>query len=618
MTGKPEHDNDGPLPEDDRIIGVAFRRSLALLVVVASVAALVAAVLLLNVRAENEVAVVEREAVAAPNALESPPESAPQLPFTDITVAAGIRWLRENGAVGAKLLPETMGGGGAFFDYDNDGDPDLLLIGGKRWRDRGSGPASIAVYRNDGGAFTESTQQSGMDVRLQGMGIAVGDIDNDGLTDVYVTALGRNRLYRNLGGGSFSDVTASAGVAGGDEWSSSAGFLDFDGDGWLDLFVANYIEWSEELDRELHFTLNGTDRAYGPPTQYPGTQCVLYRNRRDGTFEDVSERAGIRVLNPNTGVAKGKALAVSFADFDDNGAIDIFVANDTVDNFLFLNQGNGTFAEMGRAWGVATDNNGNATGAMGVDSAVRHDDDRRAIVVGNFANEASSFFVQSARGGGFTDLANLEGVGSESRLRLSFGLFFFDADLDGRLDLLQSNGHLENEINDVQPSQTYRQEAQLFWNSGQRRRAYVALAASSVRDLSNPIVGRGATYADIDGDGDLDVLLLQPQGAPVLLRNDQALGNHWLRVHLEGGDGVNRDAIGAWVELTANGQTQRRQVMPTRSYLSQVESVLTFGLGQTSSVESLLVRWPNGRTQSVGVQGVDREIRVTYNPSADG
>ncbi len=615
MTRKLEHDVDGPLPEDDRIIGVAFRRSLAVIAAVATAAALVAAVMFLSRRDEVEVAVVERDAVAAPHALESPPKNAPELPFTDITIAAGIRWQRENGAIGDKLLPETMGGGGAFVDFDNDGDPDLLLVGGKSWRENRRGPVSLAVYRNDGGTFTDATRGSGMDVRLQGMGIAVGDIDNDGLKDVYVTALGHNRLYRNLGGGSFADITAGAGVAGGDEWSSSAGFLDIDGDGWLDLFVANYIEWSEELDLELHFTLNGTDRAYGPPTQYPGTHCVLYRNRGDGTFDDVSETAGIRVLNPSTGVAMGKALAVSFADFDDNGAIDIFVANDTVDNFLFLNHGDGTFAETGRAWGVATDNNGSATGAMGVDSAVHHDDERRAIVVGNFANEASSFFVQSAQGEGFTDLANLEGIGSESRLRLSFGLFFFDADLDGRLDLLQSNGHLENEINDVQPSQTYRQEAQLFWNSGQRRRAYVSLAAPSVRDLANPIVGRGAAYADIDGDGDLDVLLLQPRGAPVLLRNDQALKNHWLRVHLEGGGGVNRDAIGAWVELTANGQTQRRQVMPTRSYLSQVEFVLTFGLGQTSSVESLLVRWPNGRTQSVGVQGVDREIQVTYPPS---
>jgi len=614
MTRKLDHDVNGSLPEDDRIIGVAFRRSLASIAAIATVGALAATVVFLSHHDEAETAVVQREAVAAPRVLEAPPETAPDLPFTDITVAAGIRWQRENGAVGDKLLPETMGGGGAFFDFDNDGDPDLLLVGGRGWRENRRGPSSLAVYRNDGGTFTDTTRQSGMDVRLHGMGIAVGDIDNDGLKDVYVTVLGHNRLYRNLGGGIFSDITAGAGVAGGDEWSSSAGFLDIDGDGWLDLFVANYIEWSEELDLELHFTMNGTDRAYGPPSQYPGTQSVLYRNRRDGTFENVSEAAGIHVLNPSTGVAKGKALAVSFADFDDNGAIDIFVANDTVDNFLFLNDGDGTFAEVGRAWGVATDNNGNATGAMGVDSAVHHNDDRRAIAVGNFANEASSFFVQSADGGGFTDLANLEGIGSESRLRLSFGLFFFDADLDGRLDLLQCNGHLENEVNEVQPSQTYRQAAQLFWNSGQPRRAFVALGSPSVRDLANPIVGRGATYADIDGDGDLDVLLVQPQGAPVLLRNDQQLDNHWLRVHLEGGDGVNREAIGARVELTAGGRTQLQQVMPTRSYLSQVEPVLTFGLGEASSVESLLVRWPNARTQSVAVQGVDREIHVIYGP----
>jgi len=614
MTRELEHEAEESLPEDDRIIGVAFRRSLVVIAAVATVGGLVAGVMFVNLRDDAEVAVVQRAAVAAPQSLAPAPESMPEIPFTDITLAAGIRWRRENGAVGDKLLPETMGGGAAFADIDNDGDPDLLLVGGESWQENPRRPSSLAVYRNDGGTFTDTTRSSGMEVQLQGMGIAVGDIDNDGLKDVYVTALGRNRLYHNLGGGSFADITADAGVAGGDEWSSSAGFLDIDGDGWLDLFVANYIEWSKELDLDLHFTMNGTDRAYGPPSQYPGTQCVLYRNRRDGTFDDVSKTAGIQVLNSSTGVAKGKALAVSFADFDANGAIDIFVANDTVDNFLFLNQGDGTFAEMGRALGVATDNNGNATGAMGADSAVHHNDDRQAIAVGNFANQASSFFVQSAQGGGFTDLANLEGVGSESRLRLSFGLFFFDADLDGRLDLLQCNGHLENEVNEVQPSQTYRQQAQLFWNSGQRRRAFVALAAGSVRDLANPIVGRGATYADIDDDGDLDVLLMRPQGAPVLLRNDQELDNHWLRVDLAGGEGVNRDAIGAWVELTAGGDTQLRQVMPTRSYLSQVEAVLTFGLGTTSSVDELRVMWPNGRQQVVAVRGVDRRIHVTYSP----
>jgi hypothetical protein len=475
-----------------------------------------------------------------------------------------------------------------------------------------SDPPGLALYRNDGdGRFSDVTAGSGLDERRYGMGVAAGDIDNDGRVDLFVTALGTDALYRNLGNGRFAEVTAAAGVGGGsDEWSSGAGFLDYDGDGFLDLFVATYVAWSESLDRDLAFTVNGRDRAYGPPKQYPGTYCRLYRNRGDGRFADVSAGAGIRVDNPSTGQPMAKALAVTFADIDGNGAVDIFVANDTVDNFLFLNRGDGTFDEVGRAWGVATDSNGNATGAMGADLAHHHDDPRLAIAVGNFANEATSLFVQGASGSTFADLASLEGIGSPSRLALSFGLFFFDADLDGRLDLLQANGHLEDEINEVQPSQTYRQAAQLFWNGGQRRRGFVCLPAAAIGELATPVVGRGASYADVDGDGDLDVLLTQPAGPALLLRNDQRLGHHWLRVQLEGGAGVNRDAIGAWVECSTAAGSQRRQMMPTRSYLSQVELPVTFGLGRADAVSSLVVTWPDGRRQEVAVPAVDTTVTV--------
>jgi hypothetical protein len=428
--------------------------------------------------------------------------------------------------------------------------------------------------------------------------------------DLFLTALGSNRLFAN-DGGRFRDVTDRAGVAGDPEtWSTSAGFLDYDNDGDLDLFVCNYVRWSRELDLRLNFTLNGKDRAYGPPKQYPGTHSYLYRNEGDGTFRDVSAEAGIQVVNPATGDPMGKALATTFVDADDDGLIDIFVANDTVQNFAFRNLGGGAFEEIGATSGIGFDNMGNATGAMGIDVADLGHDGALGIAIANFANEHTSLYVQQTTAWQFIDVANADGIGSPSRLKLSFGLFFFDYDLDGRLDLLQANGHLEDEINQLQPSQTYRQPAQLFWNcSSGGRRCFAAVDESELGDLARPVVGRGAAYADIDADGDLDVVIGQNGGPPLLVRNDQQLGRHWLRVKLVG-TGANLDAIGAEVELRSGDRIQRRAVMPSRSYLSQVELPVTFGLGSGDSVDSLVVRWPNGETQRVEVREVDVTLKV--------
>ena len=522
---------------------------------------------------------------------------APPLPFTDITAGAGIDFVHHNGAYGERLLPETMGGGVAFFDYDNDGDQDLLLVNGTAWPGQPQVDAQSRLYRNRGdGRFDDATAATGLGLRLYGMGVAVGDYDGDGFADLFVTAVGENRLLRNVGGEGFADVTAAAGVAGdADAFSTCAAFLDYDGDGDLDLFVCNYVAWSPAIDRAVDFRLTGIGRAYGPPTDFPGTNSVLYRND-GGTFVDVSAAAGIEVANAATGEPAGKALAVRPLDFDNDGDLDLAVANDTVRNFLFRNEGDGRFTEIGLATGFAFDATGSATGAMGIDAAGYDNDPKLAIAIGNFANEMSSFYVVRPGEPVFTDDAIVAGIGAPSRRALTFGLAFFDADLDGRLDLFAANGHVEPAIGSVQASQRYAQPAQLFWNCAANCAGGFALATATGA-LATPLVGRGAAYADIDGDGDLDLAITQAGLGAALLRNDQRLGNSHLRVALRE-DAGNRFAIGAVATATVGNLQQTRTVMPTRSYLSQVELPLTFGLGGASQVDHLEVRWPGGRVET--------------------
>ncbi len=641
---------------DDAIIGRAFRISMLVFVLIA-----VSIGLMIWQLKQPERLSPPTETVVAPPAEIKRDASASPVKFTDITQSAGIAFVHENGADGDKLLPETMGGGCAFFDFDGDGDPDILFVNSCRWpwdeAEEGQRPeahaSTIALYLNDGGGrFEDVTAGSGLDVGLYGMGCAVGDFDNVGDADVFLTAVGKNRLFRNDGPDArprFVDVTAAAGVAGeADAWSTGAGFFDYDNDGDLDLFVCNYVRWSREIDFAVDYRLVGVGRAYGPPTNFEGAHCRLYRNEVDTSggarFTDVSKAAGIEVANPATGAPMGKALAIAPADIDGDGFLDVLVANDTVQNFLFHNRGDGTFAEIGAASGVGFDRMGNATGAMGSDAADYRNERALGFAIGNFANEMTSLYLcsdhsanavspsltrrgsdSSARTGSpqFNDVAIVEGIGAPTRLSLTFGLFFFDYDLDGRVDLLHCNGHLEEEINTVQPSQHYRQPVQLFWNAGPAARAcFVEASRESVGDLATPIVGRGAAYADIDADGDLDVLLTQTGGRPLLLRNDQGLGNHWLRVKLVGGAESpsadagrrwNRDAIGAWAELTAGGVTQRRQVMPTRSYLSQVELPVTFGLGENETIDELRVRWSDGTEQSEAIREIDRSIVIVQD-----
>jgi hypothetical protein len=596
------------VPEDDTIIGTAFKWSL---LVIALVAVAVFVTIRLTRQPSDEPEVIERGRIEAPAPLAQGAAERPEVAFVDATSASGIDFVHVSGATGDKLLPETMGAGAAFFDADADGDPDLLLVQSAHWPQTAPGGAAPTqrFYTNDGsGRFSDATAAWGLDLSFYGQGVAAGDFDADGRVDLFLTALGPNRLLRNTGS-RFEDVTAAAGVAGDpDRWSTSAGFFDYDNDGDLDLFVCNYVLWSREVDLELNFTLNGTDRAYGPPKLYRGAHSYLYRNDGGGRFTDVSTESGIEVVNPATGEPAGKALALTFVDVDDDGRLDVFVANDTVQNFLFRNNGDGTFEEVGAQSGVGFDNAGSATGAMGIDAADYGNDGGLGVGIGNFANESTSFYVQQRSPWQFVDMSAAEGVGSPSLLKLTFGLFFFDYDLDGRLDLLQANGHLENEIREIQPSQSYAQPAQLFWNCGREAGAcFAAVEEAALGELARPIVGRGASYADVDGDGDLDVLLTQTGGPPLLLRNDQQLDRHWLRVRLAA-EGGNRDAIGARVELSAGGVTQRRTVMPTRSYLSQVELPLTFGLGEADRVDALRVTWPDGSSGEFAVEAVDTTL----------
>ena len=540
--------------------------------------------------------IVEEADISGPIPVPEAAVKPPQIKFTDVTESAGIHFVHQNGAYGERLLPETMGGGIAFLDYDSDGDEDLLLINSDRWPWRPAPPSrpTSHLYRNLGsGTFEDVSSAAGFDLTLYGMGAAVGDYDGDGYLDVYVTALGRNRMMRNVGA-SFIDVTDAIGVAGeADAWSTGAAFFDYDGDGDLDLFVCDYVQWSPEIDREVDYRLTGVGRAYGPPTDFAGADNTLFRN--DGErFTDVSAEAGIRVSNPATGLPGGKALAALPVDVDGDGWLDVAVANDTVRNFLFVNRGDGSFREVGVEMGLAFDNAGLATGAMGIDAAHFANDDRLAIAIGNFANEMTSFYVSRPGADLFSDDAIVAGVGAESRRALTFGLLFLDADLDGRVDLFAANGHVEPEIARVQASQSYAQPAQLFWNCGARcTRAFQLVEGVP----ATPRVARGAAYADIDGDGDLDLALTQAGGPAVLLRNDQRLGNHWLRLKLRAPT-PNVHAIGARAIVEASGTRQVRTVMPSRSYLSQVEPVLTFGLGATERVDAVTVIWPDGGTET--------------------
>lgn len=604
--------------QDEAKIGRAARRSLGAVTVILIV---VVAVILFSHRKTSR---VDRSGdFAIPVILPPKDEPPPAVHFADITQQAGIRFVHQNGAEGEKLLPETMGGGVAFFDYDNDGKPDLIFVNGGNLpghKKQSNVSSNITLYHNDGnGHFTDVTGDSGLDApSLYGMGVAVGDYDNDGKVDVLITGVGGCRLFHNEGGGHFRDVTSEAGVGGSsDDWSTSAALVDYDNDGRLDLFVCNYVRWSKALDVAANYTLTGVGRAYGPPMGFQGSFCKLYHNDGGGHFTDVSAHAGIQVRNKDTGAPLGKALGVCPIDIDGDGYIDFIVANDTVENFLFHNRRDGTFEQIGAISGVGFDSEGRARGAMGIDAGYFRDDQSIGVAIGNFANEMLAFYVSHPAPGGqilFTDDAIAQGVGRGTRLPLKFGVMFFDYDLDGDLDLFVADGHIEQLINLVQSAEHYAQPAQLWWNGTSRGKGFVAASPTQCGpDLFKPIVGRGCAYADIDGDGDLDIIVTQINGTPLLLRNDQKTTHHYLRLKLVGTT-CNRDAIGAQVIAHVGSRTIRRVVMPTRGYLSQSELPITIGLGNSDHADRLEVIWPGGKTQSIEHPKLDGLTTVIQSP----
>jgi len=532
---------------------------------------------------------------------DSPPIGIfPEVRFADVTASAGIDFRHINGAAGDLLMPEMFGSGCAFFDYDNDGHPDILLINSCGWSQpkRSKSVPTMALYHNNGrGSFENVTGQAGLDVVLYGMGVAVGDFDSDGYRDLYITALGRNRLFRNLGDGTFADVTNAAGVGGrAADWSTSCGWFDYDNDGDLDLFVCTYVKWSRELNVSLSHEIKGA-RSYLSPNRFDGTHCVLYRNDGDGAFTDVSRKAGLKVIDVRSGRPASKALGVCFFDVDSDGWMDVIVANDQVTEFLFHNERDGTFEEIARRSGLSLDRKAAEIAGMGIDVAVLPNDNRLAIAIGNIADFATPFFVSGRDRIEFLDIAPQAGIAQATTPLTTFGVVFFDYDLDGWLDLLQANGSINTPEGSAAEGFDYRQPNQLFRYSDRPGALFSLVPQTKTGSaLPGPNLGRGATYADIDADGDLDVLITRNNGSALLLRNDQQLGHHWLRLRLID-TGGNRDAIGARIEIRLGNDVLHRQVRPTRSYLSQVELPVTIGLGSRGQVDELRIIWPDGSRQ---------------------
>jgi enediyne biosynthesis protein E4 len=504
--------------------------------------------------------------------------------FVDVTRAAGIDFRHNGGAFGAKYLPETMGAGCAFIDYDGDGWLDIVLANGCDWPGHKRGRSTLRLYRNNrNGTFTDVTAAAGLNVEMYGMGVAVGDFDNDGFPDLFVTAVGQNRLFRNNGKGQFVDVTAKAGLAGRSAFSTSAMWVDYDRDGLLDLFVCNYVQWSPQHD--VFCSADGKNKSYCTPEAYRGSTSWLFRNRGDGTFEDVTAKSGLFDTS-------SKALGVALIDYDRDGWPDLVVANDTQPNKLYRNRRDGTFEEIGVKAGIAFSEDGRARAGMGVDVADFENAGANGIAITNFDNEMVALF-RPGQSGTFSDMAMRSGVGQASRNTLGFGCAFFDADLDGRLDLAVVNGHIDATVRAIRPEAAYAQSPHLFVNEGGRFRDRAAEVGA---EFASPKVGRGLACGDFDNDGDVDLLITTNQGPALLYRNDVANGNRSLRLRLTGTKS-NRDAIGAVVRAYTPEGAQMRTVRSGSSYLSQSELAVTFGLGRLDAAQRVVVEWPSGVTQ---------------------
>jgi hypothetical protein len=520
--------------------------------------------------------------------------------FTDVTDAAGIHFRHNSGAFGKKYLPETMGSGVCVLDYDGDGWQDVLFVNSMDWLEHRTKRSTAALYHNNrDGTFTDVTRGSGLDVEIYGLGCAVGDFDNDGRDDIYITALNGNHLFRNLGKGKFADVTAAAGV-GSSGFSTGAMWFDYDKDGRLDLLVLHYVEWSPATDQAC--SLDGKRKSYCTPELYKGQSITLYRNKGHGVFEDVTKNAG--VLD-----ASGKSLGAVLLDYDDDGWPDFLVTNDTQPNKLYHNNHDGTFTESAFAAGVAFSDAGKPRAGMGADAADYDLSGQASMVIGNFTNESMALYHNDG-GGLFTDQAIGSGIAGPSAKSLTFSTFFFDYDLDGLPDILALNGHVADDISQLQPSLHYAEAPLLFHNAGHGK--FVDVSDKVGAAFRIPVVGRGAAYLDYDNDGDLDVLLTTSNGPARLLRNDNGNSNDLLRVQTIG-TRSNRDGIGAKVTVRVAGWERLVQMVKSgSSYLSQSELPLTFGLGtpKLGKVVDLEILWPSGRKESIPAVGANQSIKV--------
>ncbi len=512
------------------------------------------------------------------------PPSAPGFRLVDVTAGAGVQFRHNSGAYGGKLLPETLGAGCAFVDYDGDGWQDILLINGMDWPGHKRQRSTLKLYRNNrNGTFSDVTRSAGLDLEMYGMGVAVGDYDNDGYPDILVTCVGQNVLFKNTGKGTFRDVTKASGLGGRQAFSTSALWFDFDRDGLLDLFVCNYVKWSSEHD--VFCSLDGKDKSYCTPEAYRGETCWLFHNLGNGKFEDVTPTSGIFD-------SSSKSLGVALLDYDQDGWPDLLVANDTQPNKLYRNQRNGTFKDIGVEAGIAFSAEGKARAGMGVDVADFNNSGTPGMAITNFDNEMIGLYRASGDGS-YLDVATQSGVGLASKDRLGFGCVFLDADLDGWLDLAVVNGHIDDTVRNVR-GVGYAQAPQLFLNDGQGR--FRDVAGEIGGGFTQPKVGRGLAYGDFDRDGDLDLLMTTNNGPAYLFRNDQLAGNQSIRFRLVGTKS-NRDAIGARVRIFHGATSQSRLVKGGSSYLSQSELPVTFGLGKLAKIDRLVIDWPNGGTE---------------------
>jgi enediyne biosynthesis protein E4 len=529
--------------------------------------------------------------------------------FRDITERAGIHFVHNNGAFGKKYLPETMGPGVAFIDYDNDGWPDIFIVNGTNWPGQPSKHSTPKLYHNNhDGTFTDATHKAGLDIEIMGMGVAVGDYDNDGYDDLFVTAMGQSHLFHNNGNGTFTDVTQKAGLMGPKEFSTSAAWVDYDKDGKLDLVVANYVQWS--LEGDLYCTLDGKSKSYCTPESYKGTAVRLWHNRGDGTFEDVTKKAGL-------GEPTSKTLGIAIMDYDNDGWPDLLLSNDTQPNKLYRNNGNGTFTEKAVLAGVAFSEDGVARAGMGVDAA---DYDRSGVfslLITNFSNQMISLYHNEGKGL-FVDEAPRSEIGRDTLLTLGFGCFFFDYDLDGWPDIFIANGHIDGDIQKVQPNVKYAMPPHVFRNLGKGN--FVETTKSLGTAFDSPRVGRGAAYADVNNDGRLDLLLSTNGGRAYLFENDatgEAAQQTSLRIKLVGTKS-NRDGIGSMVRLTAGDETQLEMMRSGSSYLSASELVLTFGLASHAQADAIEIRWPSGQVDRLTNVAAGQRITLTEGKGITG